>query len=80
MIDRLSVVGPFHGPSGYDRHTREFVRQFVALGVDVHLTQLDGWSSPVPEEMRERWLDERFPQGVRVERCLTSFQDAGGIG
>jgi uncharacterized protein len=28
----------------------------------------------------ERFLDERFPQGVRVERCLTSFQDAGGIG
>jgi uncharacterized protein len=28
----------------------------------------------------ERWLDERFPQGVRIERCLTSFQDAGGIG
>jgi uncharacterized protein YlxP (DUF503 family) len=28
----------------------------------------------------ERWLDERFPQGVRVERCLTSFVDAGGIG
>ena len=28
----------------------------------------------------ERFLDERFPQGVRVERCLTSFEDAGGIG
>jgi uncharacterized protein YlxP (DUF503 family) len=28
----------------------------------------------------ERWLDERFPQGVRIERCLTSFMDAGGIG
>jgi uncharacterized protein YlxP (DUF503 family) len=28
----------------------------------------------------ERWLDERFPQGVRIERSLTSFEDAGGIG
>jgi uncharacterized protein YlxP (DUF503 family) len=27
-----------------------------------------------------RWLDERFPQGVRVERTVTSFEDAGGIG
>ena len=27
-----------------------------------------------------RWLDDRFPQGVRVERTLTSFEDAGGIG
>jgi uncharacterized protein YlxP (DUF503 family) len=23
----------------------------------------------------ERWLDERFPQGVRVEHALTSFDD-----
>ncbi len=58
MIDRLAVVGPFRGPSGYDRHTREFVRQLVALGVDVHLRHLDGWSSPVPEAMREPWLDD----------------------
>jgi uncharacterized protein len=28
----------------------------------------------------ERWLDGRFPQGVRVQRSLTSFEDAGGIG
>jgi uncharacterized protein len=28
----------------------------------------------------ERWLDGRFPDGVRVQRCLTSFEDAGGIG
>jgi hypothetical protein len=26
----LEVVGPFKGASGYDRHTREFVRQLVA--------------------------------------------------
>jgi uncharacterized protein len=28
----------------------------------------------------EAWLDSRFPEGVRVERTLTSFEDAGGIG
>jgi uncharacterized protein YlxP (DUF503 family) len=28
----------------------------------------------------EEWLLRRFPQGVRVERSLTSFEDAGGIG
>ena len=28
----------------------------------------------------ERWLGERFPECVRVERTLTSFQDAGGLG
>jgi uncharacterized protein YlxP (DUF503 family) len=28
----------------------------------------------------ERWLVDRFPDGVRVERSLTSFDEAGGIG
>ena len=28
----------------------------------------------------EEWLLDRFPQGVRIERALTSFEDAGGIG
>jgi uncharacterized protein len=28
----------------------------------------------------EAWLLSRFPDGVRVERSLTSFEDAGGIG
>jgi uncharacterized protein len=28
----------------------------------------------------ERWLDDRFPQGVRVDRTFTSFEDFGGIG
>ena len=28
----------------------------------------------------EDFLVERFPQGVRVERALSSFDEAGGIG
>lgn len=28
----------------------------------------------------EGWLLSRFPEGVRMERTLTSFEDAGGIG
>jgi uncharacterized protein YlxP (DUF503 family) len=28
----------------------------------------------------EAWLMSRYPEGVRVERSLTSFEDAGGIG
>jgi uncharacterized protein YlxP (DUF503 family) len=27
-----------------------------------------------------RWLEERFPDGVRVERTIVSFKDVGGIG
>ncbi len=26
----------------------------------------------------ERWLDDRFPQGVRVERTFTSFEELDG--
>ena len=28
----------------------------------------------------EAWLLSRYPEGVRMERSLTSFEDAGGIG
>ena len=28
----------------------------------------------------EAWLLSRYPESVRVERSLTSFEDAGGIG
>ena len=67
MIERLAVVGPFRGASGYDRVTREFVRQFVALGVDVHLRNLDDWSSPLPDELRESWFDElATPNGAET--------------
>ena len=52
-VDALQVVGPFRGTSGYDRHTRSFVRQFVQLGVRVHLTPLVGWSPDVPEARRD---------------------------
>jgi glycosyltransferase involved in cell wall biosynthesis len=53
----LDVIGPFKGSSGYDRHTREFVRQFVRLGVRVRLTHLRGWSIDLPNALRETWFD-----------------------
>ena len=28
----------------------------------------------------ERWLDDRCPQGVRVQRRVTSFEETGGLG
>ena len=37
-------------------------------------------SSHRPPTTSRRWLLSRFPEGVRVERSLTSFEDAGGIG
>jgi glycosyltransferase involved in cell wall biosynthesis len=46
---KLKVVGPYKGGSGYDRHTRAFVREFVRRGVRVELHDLPGWSIPLPE-------------------------------
>ena len=56
-INSLEVVGPFKGSSGYDRHTREFVRQFVRLGLRVQLTNLVGWSVELPADAREQMFD-----------------------
>jgi glycosyltransferase involved in cell wall biosynthesis len=53
----LEVIGPFKGSSGYDRHTREFVRQFVRRGMRVRLTHLRGWSIDLPDTLRETWFD-----------------------
>src|SRR5262249_33467946 len=53
----LEVVGPFKGSSGYDRHTREFVREFIRQGVSVKLPPLPGWSIDLPPELRETWFD-----------------------
>jgi glycosyltransferase involved in cell wall biosynthesis len=57
MLNRLQVIGPFRGTSGYDRHTREFVRAFVDAGVAVELVPIDGWSLDLPSEQREWWFE-----------------------
>lgn len=57
MIDALKVIGPFKGTSGYDQHTREFVRQLVGLGVRVQLENHPKWSLDLPAAQRERLFD-----------------------
>lgn len=57
-MSALEVVGPFKGSSGYDRHTREFVREFVRQGVSVELVNLNGWSNELPPSLRETWFDQ----------------------
>jgi glycosyltransferase involved in cell wall biosynthesis len=54
----VEVIGPFKGFSGYDRYTREFVRQFLRQGLGVQLTNLAGWSLEVPPPMREVCFDQ----------------------
>jgi glycosyltransferase involved in cell wall biosynthesis len=54
---RLKVTGHVRGLSGYDHHTREFVREFVRQGVDVEMRHVSGWSAERPAHAREIWFD-----------------------
>jgi glycosyltransferase involved in cell wall biosynthesis len=57
-LHTIEVIGPFRGFSGYDRHTREFVRQFIRQGLRVQLTNLAGWSLELPAQMQETCFDQ----------------------
>src|SRR6266496_963066 len=58
MLNALTVRGPFRGPTGYDHHVREFVREFHAQGIAVELVDLPEWSpARLPVEMREAWFE-----------------------
>src|SRR5439155_22643603 len=57
MTIAVEVIGPFKGPTGHDRHTREFVRQLVRRGARVQLTPLNGWSPDLPHGVRDTWFD-----------------------
>lgn len=59
MIAALRVRGPFRGPSGYDHHVREFVRELVRQDVAVQLVDLPEWGAArLPEQARDRWFDQ----------------------
>jgi glycosyltransferase involved in cell wall biosynthesis len=76
MLDRLQVIGPFRGISGYDRHTREFVRGFTAAGVAVELMPSDGYSPDLPPDQRESWLESlTAPIGADTALHFTMGED-----
>lgn len=65
----IEVIGPYKGPTGYDRHTRAFVTQFVRMGREVQLTHLPNWSVDLPPHMRDTWFDSLtrpIPTGVAL--------------
>jgi glycosyltransferase involved in cell wall biosynthesis len=58
-LTSLRVHGPFRGPSGYDHHVREFVRELVHQGVAVQLIDLPSWSPvKLPAAMRDPWFED----------------------
>jgi glycosyltransferase involved in cell wall biosynthesis len=57
-LTALQVRGPFRGPSGYDRHTRAFVRELVRQGVAVELIDLPMWGpARLADAQRDPWFD-----------------------
>ena len=78
--DLSSVKAQLHGRHGVTvaevDHQDTWQRATLAAALtSSSLAQLEAAVGRV-----ERFLDQRFPEGVYVERTLTSFRDAGGLG
>jgi glycosyltransferase involved in cell wall biosynthesis len=43
-VDALEVFGSYHGPTGYDRHVRAFVRELHRQGVAIRLHDKGEWN------------------------------------
>ncbi len=57
-LTALTVRGPFRGPSGYEHHVREFVRELHRQGVAVELIDVPGWGpARLAEAQRDPWFD-----------------------
>ena len=69
-MDRLKVIGPYKGWSGYDRHTRSFVRELLRAGLEVQLTHLPGWSIDLPPGKREGELFDALQKPVDADTVL----------
>src|SRR5690242_7366806 len=57
-LPALKVRGPFRGPSGYEHHVREFVRELHNQGVAVELVDFPEWGpATLPAHLRDPWFD-----------------------
>jgi glycosyltransferase involved in cell wall biosynthesis len=58
VINALHVRGSYRGPTGYEHHVREFVRELHRQGVRVQLTDLPLWGpAKLPPHLRDAWFD-----------------------
>lgn len=58
VFNALKIRGPYRGGTGYDHHTREFVRHLYEQGIDIQLEDIPWWSATeLPEVFREKWFD-----------------------
>jgi glycosyltransferase involved in cell wall biosynthesis len=58
VLKALTVRGPFRGPTGYDHHVREFVRELDAQGVAIELQDIPNWGpARLPPSARDAWFE-----------------------
>jgi glycosyltransferase involved in cell wall biosynthesis len=70
MIDALEIRGPFHGPTGYDRHVRGFAKALHEQGVAIQMVDLPEWSrARLSREQRDPWYDT-LNRDVRARTVL----------
>src|SRR5262245_10369492 len=67
-LTNIKVRGPFRGPSGYDHHVRQFVRELHRQGIEVELIDLPEWSPvSLPNDRRDPWFQSlQRPLQARV--------------
>jgi glycosyltransferase involved in cell wall biosynthesis len=57
-LTSLKVIGPFKGPTGYEHHVREFVRELDRQGVAIELVDFPAWGpAKLPRHLREPWFE-----------------------
>lgn len=73
-LTSLKVRGPFKGPTGYDHHVREFVRELHRQGVAVQLVDIPEWGpTKLPAQMRDPWfetLDKPVRASIVLHFCM----------
>lgn len=73
-VAAVKVRGPFRGPTGYEHHVREFVRELHRQGVAIQLEHVSDWySDGLPERLLDPWyetLTEPVPAQVALHFCM----------
>ncbi|HEX4167515.1 MAG TPA: hypothetical protein VHZ55_18775 [Bryobacteraceae bacterium] len=77
-VKALTVRGPFRGPSGYDHHVREFVRELDRQGIRVHLIDLPHWTAAkLSNPLKDSFFESlNRPVDSNIVLHLTLPQDA----
>jgi glycosyltransferase involved in cell wall biosynthesis len=73
-LSRLKIRGPFRGPTGYEHHVREFVRELHRQGVELELRDIPEWGPvKLPRHLQDPFfntLENPVDARVVVQFCM----------